>query len=120
MRNRVSGLRRTVAVGAVLAGALGTGLSGTAAAAQDTAAVACPIGYVCLQPLLGSQPVLVRQGESARFSPALRVTEVTNSTSVRYCVTGDFSYGLPPGGTQTWDSSVIGLAPMPPGGACLL
>lgn len=121
MRKGSSRTRRIAAVGAVLAVALGTGVGGAASAtaAEDGAAVFCPVGYLCLQPLLGSRPVLVKQGDRASFSPALRVTEVTNGTNVTYCVTGDFSYGLPAGRTQTWDSSVISVAPMPAGGACL-
>lgn len=118
MRNRSSRLRRVVSLGAVLAMALGTGVGG-AAAAEDEAVVLCPTGYVCLQPLLGTQPVLVKEGERATFNPALQVTEVTNMTRVTYCVTGGLSYGLPPGGTQTWDSSVNTVGPRPGPGACL-
>ncbi|MGW0709306.1 hypothetical protein ACWD4G_25685 [Streptomyces sp. NPDC002643] len=119
MRKRVSGLRRVVAVGAVLAGAVGTGLSGTAVAAEDSAAVACWSGYLCIQQQLGSQVLMVRQGEQMTFSPAVPATEVTNMTSVTYCVLGGLNYALPSGGTQTWDSTVSAVAPMPPGGACL-
>lgn len=92
---------------------------GGAAAAEDEAVVICQTGYVCLQPLLGTQPVLVKEGERATFNPALQVTEVTNMTRVTYCVTGGLSYGLPPGGTQTWDSSVNTVGPRPGPGACL-
>lgn len=113
------GMRRLAVVGVALAGVLGTGAAGTATAAGEETAVFCPIGYMCLQPLFGSQPVLVRQGDRATFSPALRVTEVTNSTSVTYCVTGGLNYALPAGGTQTWDSTVNSVAPMPVPGACL-
>ncbi|WP_180303957.1 hypothetical protein [Streptomyces sp. JV178] len=114
--------RRIAVVGAVFAVALGTGVSGAASAtaAGDGAALACPVGYLCLQPQSGSRTVLVRQGERASFSPALRVAEVTNSTRVTYCVTGDFSYPLGAGRTQSRESSVVSVAPMPPGGACLL
>ncbi|MDX3645502.1 hypothetical protein [Streptomyces sp. MB09-02B] len=117
MRNRSTGLRRVAAVGAALAVALGTGVGG-AAAAEDEAVVTCQYGYVCLQPLLGARPVMVKEGERATFNPALQVTEVTNMTRVAYCVGGGLSYALPPGGTQTWDSSVFTVGPMPVPGAC--
>ncbi|MFC9847356.1 hypothetical protein ACFWFF_37225 [Streptomyces sp. NPDC060223] len=102
MRSSYSGTRRIAAVGAALAFALGTGALGTAAASEGAAAVECAKGYLCLLPLFGNgDPVLVPEGEKAGFNPALAVTEVTNSTGVTYCVSGNLSYGLGPGQTQS-------------------
>ncbi|MEV0217882.1 hypothetical protein [Streptomyces sp. NPDC050704] len=113
--------RRFAAVVAVLAVALGTGAVGSAAAAEAGAeAVACPKGYVCLLPQFGSgQPVLVKEGDTAKFSPALTVTEVTNATSVAYCVGGNLNYPLGPGRTQTGVSQVNTVEPSK-SGFCLL
>ncbi|MGW1717249.1 hypothetical protein [Streptomyces sp. NPDC002156] len=114
MRNK---FRRTlaIAVGATLTMAVGRV---SASAAEREAAVACPTGYVCLLPLLGSgQPLLVPAGQRVSFDPALLITEITNSTSLGYCVTGQLSHGLAPGQTNTWDNSVRAVAPSI--GACL-
>ncbi|MFD9039279.1 MULTISPECIES: hypothetical protein [Streptomyces] len=113
MRTRASGSRRAAAVGAVLAVAFGTGMSGAtaASAAGDEAVVPCLRGYVCLQPLLGAQPVMVREGDRATYSPALRVTAVVNATNTPYCVGGTLSYPLGPGQTQSYDHGVNQLSP---------
>ncbi|WP_371577539.1 hypothetical protein [Streptomyces sp. NBC_01314] len=121
MRNRSSRLRRIAAVGAVLAVALGTGWSGAASAgaAEDEAVVSCLHGYVCLQPLFGAQPVLVKEGDRATYSPALRVSAVVNATNTAYCIGGSLSYPLGPGQTQTWDHGVNYVSPAT-GGFCPL
>jgi hypothetical protein len=120
MRNRSSRSRRFAAAGAVLAVAFGTGMSGAAsAAAGDEAVVSCLRGYVCLQPVLGAQPVLVKEGDRATYSPALRVTAVTNATNTPYCVGGTLSYPLGPGQTQTYDHGVSHVSPAG-GGFCPL
>ncbi|MFE7762667.1 hypothetical protein [Streptomyces sp. NPDC057438] len=121
MRNRSGRSRRAAAVGAVLAVALGTGTSGAAAAsgAGEEAVVSCLRGYVCLQPLLGSQPVMVREGDRAAYSPALRVTAVVNATNTPYCVGGSLSYPLGPGQTQDYDHAVSRVSPAG-GGFCPL
>ncbi|MGW1668843.1 hypothetical protein [Streptomyces sp. NPDC002324] len=115
MRTRSSGSRRAAAVGAVLAVAFGTGMSGAtaadASAAGEEAVVSCLRGYVCLQPLLGAQPVMVREGDRATYSPALRVTAVVNATDTPYCVGGTLSYPLGPGQTQSYDHGVNQLSP---------
>ncbi|MFD3931365.1 hypothetical protein [Streptomyces sp. NPDC058614] len=122
MRSRLSGTRRIAAVGAVLAVALGTSALGTASAsaAEGAAAVDCAKGYVCLLPLFGNgTPVLVKEGDSAKYDPALTVAEVTNNTAVTYCVGGDLNYPLGAGRTQTGTSRVTSVTPSS-GGACLL
>ncbi|WP_406354831.1 hypothetical protein [Streptomyces sp. NBC_00658] len=120
MRSRLSGISRLAAVGAALAVALGTTALGTASAAQDAAAVDCAKGYVCLLPLFGNgTPVLVKEGDSAKYDPALTVAEVTNNTAVTYCVGGDLNYPLGAGRTQTGTSGVTSVTPSS-GGACLL
>ncbi|GAA3007968.1 hypothetical protein [Streptomyces fulvorobeus] len=118
MRSRT---QRFAAVCAVLAVTLGTAAVGSAAAAEaGAAAVACPRGYVCLLPQFGSgQPVLVKEGDTAKFSPALTVAEVTNATSVTYCVIGSLSYPLGPGRTQTGVGQVNAVGPSQ-SGYCLL
>ncbi len=104
-----------VALGATVVVAVG---SVSASAAERDAAVACPTGYVCLLPLLGSgQPLLVPEGQGVSFDPALLITEITNSTKTGYCVTGQLSHGLAPGQTNTWDNSVRAVSPSI--GACL-
>lgn len=92
----------------------------SATAAEDEAAVLCPVGYVCLQPLLGSQPVLVKEGDRATYSPALQVTEVTNNTNTGYCIGGSLSYPLGPRQTQTWDHGVNFVTPAPGSSFCPL
>lgn len=118
--SRLSRTRRIAVVGAALAVALGTTALGTASAAEGAAAVVCPKGYVCLLPLFGSgAPVLVKEGDSAKYDPALTVAEVTNSTAVTYCVGGDLNYPLAAGRTQTGTNRVTSVTPSA-GGACLL
>ncbi|MFE9767004.1 hypothetical protein ACFYPC_21195 [Streptomyces sp. NPDC005808] len=112
MRSRLSGIRRLAAVSATVAVSLGTTALGTASAAEDAAAVYCAKGYVCLLPLLGSGvPVLVKEGDSAKYDPALTVAEVTNNTALPYCVSGDLSHGLSPGQTHSGTNQVRLVTP---------
>ncbi|MGW0819814.1 hypothetical protein [Streptomyces sp. NPDC002845] len=102
-----------------VAAAVGTGAVGSASAAEK-AVVPCEKGYVCLVPLYGTGwPVLVPEGKSADFDPALRISEITNNTSITYCVGGDLHYPLGSGQTRTGVQQVTGLDPSY-GGACLL
>ncbi|MFF6782047.1 hypothetical protein [Streptomyces sp. NPDC012510] len=132
MRNRTSRSRRVAAVGAVLAVALGTGVSGAASvrASASTSAsahgaeaalvVPCPFGFVCLAEGASGTGAHYRiaQGTAARFGVSVRVGEATNRTTVDYCVSGSFSYLLPAGETQTRDSLVRSVVPRPTGGTC--
>lgn len=120
MRSRLNRLRRVVAVGAVLTAALGTGMGGTAVAAQkEVAAVPCPQGFVCLaeNPNGTGRVYRIAQGAAAQLG-SVRVGEATNSTSIDYCVIGTFSYLLRPGETQTRDSVVRTVTPRPTSGTC--
>ncbi|MEU6801596.1 hypothetical protein [Streptomyces neyagawaensis] len=123
MRNRSSRIRRTAAVGGVLAVVLGTGMTGVAtatAATGSTAVVPCPRGFVCLSETPNGAGRIYRlaQGSSVFFASPVAVGEVTNSTTVDYCVTGTPSYVLRPGQTRTGPNQVRSLSPRPTGGAC--
>ncbi|MEE1758947.1 MULTISPECIES: peptidase inhibitor family I36 protein [unclassified Streptomyces] len=120
MRDRLNRLRRVAAVGAVLAGALGTGTGGTAVADQQAAVVVpCPQGFVCLSenPNGAGRMYRLAQGTAAHLGSVL-VAEATNNTSIDYCVIGTFSYLLRPGETQTQDSFVRSVMPRPTSGTC--
>ncbi|WP_079049796.1 hypothetical protein [Streptomyces torulosus] len=125
MRNRSSRIRRTAAVGGVLAVVLGTGMTGVAtatatAAEGSTAVVPCPRGFVCMSeaPNGAGRTYRLAQASSVFFASPVAVSEVTNSTTVDYCVTGTPSYVLRPGQTQTGPNQVRSLSPRPTGGAC--
>lgn len=124
MRNRSSRSSRSgrvAVVGAVLAVALGTGMSGSAVAAEDVAAVPCPVGFVCLSTDFSGAGVIYRiaEGSSARFGSSPRIREATNNTRIDYCVIGSFiSYLLRPGETRTQDGVVRSVIPRPTGGTC--
>ncbi|MER6155011.1 hypothetical protein ABT147_05625 [Streptomyces sp. NPDC001868] len=112
---------RAAVVGAVLAVALGTGTTGSAAAAEDAAAVPCPVGFVCLSTDVGGAGVIYRlaEGTSAHFGSSPRIREATNNTRIDYCVISTFnSYLLRPGETRTQDSAVRSVIPRPTGGTC--
>ncbi|MFF7261309.1 hypothetical protein ACFZCL_13625 [Streptomyces sp. NPDC008159] len=126
MRKTSSRIRRTAAVGGVLAVVLGTGMTGVATATTATTAagsaavVPCPRGFVCMSEAPNGAGRIYRlaQGSSVSFASPVAVGEVTNSTTVDYCVTGTPSYVLRPGQTHTGPNQVRSLSPRPTGGAC--
>ncbi|SEH02664.1 hypothetical protein SAMN05444920_12891 [Nonomuraea solani] len=81
--------------------------------AQPAAAAVCPTGYVCLQPSAASaRPVLVKEGDSRSFSSGLKVGQVSNQTSVAYCVTSTpYSYALSARQAATRAHTVLSVRP---------
>ncbi|WP_188191309.1 hypothetical protein [Nonomuraea sp. SYSU D8015] len=114
--------RHTVAAAAIALTAIATVTSQPAVAAEQRAAgqsaVVCPTGYLCLQPSSTSaRPVLVREGTSRSFSGGLRVSEVSNRTSVAYCITSQpYNYALSPSQSAVRAHTVLSVRP---GGVCL-
>lgn len=89
-----------------------TALAQTAVAARN--AIACPIGYLCLQPTLAPlpTPVLVKEGEQRAFPGGLAVSAVSNRTSLQYCVNArPVRYGLAPGREMVHDHVVLAVGP---------
>ncbi|MEU6224018.1 hypothetical protein [Streptomyces sp. NPDC047042] len=102
MRRRTRGIRVLVAaVGSTLALGLGTASASASASAagQGTAAVPCPSGFVCLVSTDGMIRATVMEGATGSLLPAMRAAEITNNTSIWYCVTGTTTRGIAPGDT---------------------
>ncbi|WP_216589991.1 hypothetical protein [Streptomyces brasiliscabiei] len=118
MRSGVKGSGRIAVIGVALAGVLAAAAAGTAGAAAS--AVPCASGWVCLSenPSGTGRIYSLAQGAVARFVPAARVGEATNSTTVDYCVIGSVSYVLRPGETRTQPSWVNLVTPRTSGGTC--
>jgi hypothetical protein len=97
-----------------------TGVATATADAGSTAVVPCPRGFVCMSeaPDGAGRTYRLAQGSSVFFASPVAVGEVTNSTTVDYCVTGTPSYVLSPGQTRTGPNQVRSLSPRPTGGAC--
>ncbi|WP_327353344.1 hypothetical protein [Streptomyces sp. NBC_01304] len=116
-------LRRAVAAGAVLAavGALSAATVSTASAAgDDSRALVCQRGYVCLTEYGNPVVIMLPEGEARTFTPAKTILEVSNSTTVSYCIDANPNTGVAPGKILTARQTVDRIYPVPAGAACPL
>jgi hypothetical protein len=104
------------AVAMTAAATVATALPARADGGPNTTA-ACPTGYLCIQPALGTSPILVKEGESQEFKGGLPASSFTNLTKLGYCVSGSLNFGIPSGATLNRLTTVTAVAPTK--GACL-
>ncbi|WP_199545845.1 hypothetical protein [Streptomyces sp. N35] len=117
MMRHKTGLR--IAAALSTAAALGA-LTGTpAGAATDSAkAVPCQQGYVCYVEYGEFVSERIAQGESRTFDPAITITDITNWTTMGYCISGNPNTGLAPGRSLTVTQTITAIRAVPAGGAC--
>ncbi|MDG4864388.1 hypothetical protein P8605_40215 [Streptomyces sp. T-3] len=113
-------MRRVVAAGAVLTavGALSAATAPTAGA--DSRVLVCQRGYVCLTEYGNPVVIMLPEGEARTFTPAKTIVEVSNSTTVSYCIDANPNTGVAPGKILTFTQTVDRIYPVPAGAACPL
>jgi hypothetical protein len=87
-----------------------------AASPASPAAVFCALGFVCLQPTAGGQPIQIPAGQSRTFTGGIKVSSFANLTELDYCVLGSPSFGLPAFSALDREQPVSAVGP---GSICL-
>jgi hypothetical protein len=112
----MSFIRQTVLVAAAAAATTTAALTASPAYAGSPS-VGCPSGYFCVFETSGI--VVVPQGSSASWNPALNATSLVNNTTVTYCtfISTDgvsfFGSGVSPGQTQPGPLYIASARPGP-------
>jgi hypothetical protein len=111
-------VRRLVLAGTLaMAGSFAIGPT-TAQAASATASSICPAGYVCLVPSPGGSVIQVKEGDSRKFAPAVKVSSLANETRLNYCVSGNVNFSLPSGAVLV--TPRVTIVSVTPGDVCPL
>jgi hypothetical protein len=114
---------KTLVRSIALLGALIAAIAAPAAAwpspkqARAAGPVACVVGYVCIQHLVGGV-TYVPEGERRQFTGGLWIAGITNGTQVTYCVMANPSFRVNPWQTVTRTQVITGVVPSPPGTVC--